>query len=318
MPVSIKGSGGGGVTLDAGAAATDTTLTLPNVSGTVLQSGTAVTAAQGGTGLTSPGTSGNVLTSDGTGWTSAAAKVIDVQQFDTAGSGTPWTKPAGYSATSRVLIQAWGGGGSGSRNSTAASCGGGGGGGYNERWLTLSQLGATETVTIGAGGASRTGSNQAGDQGVNTTVGSLITAYGGAGGLITSGGGGGGGQLSAGSGQAPGRPFFQVSESGGNYKQGYGADGGSALGERDALFHGGGGGLGTTAAASGSSSVWGGGGGGGGNATAAAGTSSFGGNGGAGGATGTAGTQPGGGGGGGTATSGAGAAGRVIITVFPA
>jgi hypothetical protein len=46
-----------------------------------------------------------------------------------------------------------------------ASCGGGGGGGYNERWLCLSQLGATETVTIGAGGASRTGSNQAGAQG---------------------------------------------------------------------------------------------------------------------------------------------------------
>ena len=72
MPVSIKGTGGGGVTLDAGAAASSTTLTLPNTSGTILQSGTAVTAAQGGTGLTSPGTSGNVLTSNGTAWTSAA------------------------------------------------------------------------------------------------------------------------------------------------------------------------------------------------------------------------------------------------------
>ena len=36
MPVSIKGSGGGGVTLDAGAAATNTTLTLPNTTGTVV------------------------------------------------------------------------------------------------------------------------------------------------------------------------------------------------------------------------------------------------------------------------------------------
>ena len=35
MPVSIKGTGGGGVTLDAGAAASTTTLTLPNVNGTV-------------------------------------------------------------------------------------------------------------------------------------------------------------------------------------------------------------------------------------------------------------------------------------------
>ena len=103
MPVSIKGTGGGSVTLTAGAAAADTTLTIPNVTGTVLQSGTAVTVAQGGTGLatltaannalystsssamtagtlpaaaggtglTAPGTSGNVLTSNGTAWTSA-------------------------------------------------------------------------------------------------------------------------------------------------------------------------------------------------------------------------------------------------------
>jgi hypothetical protein len=71
MPVAIKGSGGGSVSLTAGAAASDTTLTLPNTTGTVLTTGTAVTAAQGGTGLTSPGTSGNVLTSNGTSWTSA-------------------------------------------------------------------------------------------------------------------------------------------------------------------------------------------------------------------------------------------------------
>jgi len=61
MPVSIKGSGGGGVTLDAGAAASATTLTLPNVSGTVLQSGTAVTVAQGGTGLTTMTAANNAL-----------------------------------------------------------------------------------------------------------------------------------------------------------------------------------------------------------------------------------------------------------------
>ena len=267
-----------------------------------------------------PGTNGNVLTSNGTTWTSTAPTlaVINAQTFNTTPSAPGWTKPAGYSANSRVLIQAWGGGGSGSRNSTAGSCGGGGGGGYNERWMTLSDMGATETITIGAGGASRTGSNQAGAQGGDTSVGSLITAYGGAGGTVSSGGGGGGGQLSAGSTTAPGRPLIQTDESGGAFKQGGGSGTVTTANINDALFHGGGGGYGTAAAGSGSSSVWGGGGGGGGNATAAAGTSSFGGNGGAGGATGTAGTQPGGGGGGGTATSGAGAAGRVIITVFPA
>lgn len=67
------------------------TYTLPDVSGTVLTSGTAVTVAQGGTGLgtlttgnvilgagtgnvtfVAPGTSGNLLQSNGTTWTSAA------------------------------------------------------------------------------------------------------------------------------------------------------------------------------------------------------------------------------------------------------
>jgi hypothetical protein len=58
MPVAIKGSGGGSVTLDAGAAAADTTLTLPNTSGTVIN--------------TAPSTVGNVLTSNGTAWVSSA------------------------------------------------------------------------------------------------------------------------------------------------------------------------------------------------------------------------------------------------------
>ena len=72
MPIAIKGSGGGSVTLDSSTAASDTTLTLPNANGTVLHSGTTVTAAQGGTGLISPGASGNVLTSNGTTWVSSA------------------------------------------------------------------------------------------------------------------------------------------------------------------------------------------------------------------------------------------------------
>jgi hypothetical protein len=38
MPVAIKGTGGGSVTLSAAAAATDTTLTLPNTTGTVIYS----------------------------------------------------------------------------------------------------------------------------------------------------------------------------------------------------------------------------------------------------------------------------------------
>jgi len=148
MPVTIKSTGGGSVTVQAPNTASDYTVDFPAANGTmIVASGGVVPASQGGTGLSSPGTSGNVLTSNGTAWTSAAAPVINVQTFTSSGT---WTKPAGYSASSRVLIQAWGGGGSGARSALGA--GGGGGGGYNERWVTLSTMGATETITIGAGG----------------------------------------------------------------------------------------------------------------------------------------------------------------------
>ena len=52
-----------------------------------------LSAAGGGTGLTSPGTSGNVLTSDGTGWTSATPTYVP------AGALLMWgtaTAPTGY------------------------------------------------------------------------------------------------------------------------------------------------------------------------------------------------------------------------------
>ena len=44
MPVSIKGTGGGSVTLTASTAASDTTVTLPNVTGTAVVS-TAVSSS---------------------------------------------------------------------------------------------------------------------------------------------------------------------------------------------------------------------------------------------------------------------------------
>ena len=71
--IVVAGDTSGTVTISAPAVAGTPTLTLPTTTGTILTSGTAVTAAQGGTGLTSPGTAGNLLTSDGTTWTSAAA-----------------------------------------------------------------------------------------------------------------------------------------------------------------------------------------------------------------------------------------------------
>jgi hypothetical protein len=341
MPVSLKSSGGGSVTMDVPSTASTFTLTLPAANGTVLQSGTAVTVAQGGTGLATltannvvlgngtgtpnfvaPGTNGNVLTSNGTTWTSAtpATSVINVQTFTSSGT---WTKPS-YAAGSRVFIQAWGGGGSGGKLTGT----GGGGGGYNERWLTLSQMGATETITIGAGGAAKT-TNGNGNVGGTTTAGSLVSAYGGGGGrgagTASDTGGGGGGQLSAGATgtqpqASPGKPYIVAKYDSGIgvvYFQGSGPDNGGSN-ECDALYHGAGGANIQVGVAAGIS-VWGGGGGGASSVNTAGGASRYGGSGGAGGTSGTAGTQPAGGGGGSTSgNSGAGGDGQVIITVFPA
>lgn len=63
---------------------------------------------------------------------------------------------AGGSANTAGTAPGGGGGGSTTGGSNGAGYGGGGGA-YNSRWLNLSQLGATETVTVGAGGTTSSG-----------------------------------------------------------------------------------------------------------------------------------------------------------------
>jgi hypothetical protein len=80
MPVIINGTTG---------------VTFPN--GVTMSDGTSapVTAAQGGTGLSSVGTAGNVLTSNGTTWVSQAAAAFDagtVMLFAQTSAPTGWTK----------------------------------------------------------------------------------------------------------------------------------------------------------------------------------------------------------------------------------
>ncbi len=289
---------------------------------------------------TAAGTSGQLLQSNGASaptWaTVTATPGVNVQTF--TGSGT-WSKPAGYASTSRVLIQCWGAGGSGSKNSFACcgiikQGGGGGGGGYNYRWTTLSALGATETVTIGAGGTAVSAANTSGNSGGTTSFGSLTYAYGGAGGSSGGAGGGGGGQLSAGSGAQSGSPTpASINVGNSIFPEGAGGANGTSSSNApgvSALYKGGGGGatfysLGNYGqGANGGAAVWGGGGGGGGGydvtyGPGTGGASSYGGAGSNGTTTtaASAGTQPGGGGGGTkTGTSGAGGAGQVIVTVF--
>jgi hypothetical protein len=245
--------------------------------------------------------------------TSGCSGCANIQVFDASGT---WTKPTGGN---RVLVQAWGAGGGGTDGDSGSETGSGGGGGsYVERWFLMSELGSTETVTVGAGGLAAQGGGDAAVGG-NTTFGSLLTAYGGGGagfnvGGGTAGGGGGAGTLGVGQ--------TITSDTGGT-----GGLPSAAAAGADSGFGAGGGGGGSAGAAGGSSTY---GGGGGGGSTLAGGSSVFGGGGGgftggssiyggAGGGNGANGTAPGGGGGLGTngsTNAGDGAAGRVVVIVY--
>jgi len=117
-------------------------------SGDVTLAGTLV-VANGGTGLTSPGTSGNVLTSNGTAWTSAAptSSFIGSQGQVFTSSGT-FTVPSGITAVKVTVIG--GGGNGGNATGTTSSAGGGGGGGCAIEYVTGLTPGGTVTVTVGA------------------------------------------------------------------------------------------------------------------------------------------------------------------------
>lgn len=228
------------------------------------------------------------------GNTITAAKPADQQVFTSSGT---WTKPSGFGAKAYVLIECWGGGGGGSRSNALGGLSGGGGGAYKYRRILLSSLGATETVTIGAGGTGRTGSTGSGTNGGDTTFGSWVAAYGGSGGLTSGTSPGGGSFVPA------GQQIFS--------------------GKLDAVlpYDGGSGANGGTPAAAPGNAVYGGAGGGGAASGVAmtGGTSQFGGSGGNAGNPPTAGAQPGGGGGGGGGTNidGAnGGAGKCVVTVF--
>ena len=221
----------------------NTTGTAANVTGIVA-------VANGGTGLATltansvllgngtstplavaPGTTGNVLASNGTTWVSISV-APDVQ---TITSTSTWTKPTGGQTMARIMV--WGGGQGGTPS------GGGNGGGYNEQTVPISYLAATVTATVGAGGAGGSGGTggtsafplatavngvstvSAGGGGVSGTVQPYLypgadniggptyngygggigsSSYGGAGGPSLWGGAGGGGNVNSNNGFAPG------------------------------------------------------------------------------------------------------------------
>jgi hypothetical protein len=179
--VVIAGNTSGSVTLDAPAVAGTTVLTLPATSGTVIVGTAGVTSvASGGTGaatltadnvilgngtsavqFVAPGSSGNVLTSNGTTWTSAAAAGGQLQTELFTAPGT-WTKPASCTQV-RVTVVGGGAGGQPARS--------GGVGGF--AIATNIPVSAPVTITVGAGG------NSPGGSGGTSSFGPAVSATGG-------------------------------------------------------------------------------------------------------------------------------------------
>lgn len=100
-----------------------------------------------------------------------------VQTF--TGNGT-YTPAAGIKYAV-VEVQAGGGGG----NSSSSYGGGGGGGGYAKKIVSSATIGASQTITVGAGGAP-------GSDGGNSSFGAIVTATGGTHGVDGAIGGDGG------------------------------------------------------------------------------------------------------------------------------
>ena len=139
--------------------------------------------------LTTTGTSGASTYNTSTGalnipsYAGSAATPV-TQIFISSGTYTP-TVGMRY-----VTVKAVGGGGSGSgSNGSAAGTGSvgvaGSGAGTVEVLLTAAQIGVSQAVTIGAGGAAG-GAAGAGNVGGNTTLGTLFNANGGNGGGLVS------------------------------------------------------------------------------------------------------------------------------------
>jgi hypothetical protein len=111
-----------------------------------------------------------VLNEAGTGFDSFVLNSFE-KTFDTSST---FTKPPGYKKTFDGM--AWSAGASGARG-TSVDMRGGNGGGCFPFSLPVASFGATEPITIGAGGAART-TDGACNVGGNTTIGSLLTVYG--------------------------------------------------------------------------------------------------------------------------------------------
>jgi hypothetical protein len=201
------------VELTANAAVTtNRTVTFPDAD---INFTTGLSATLGGTGITSAGTSGNVLTSNGTAWVSQAISAGGDYVMQIYTTPATWTKPAAIKAV-KVTIVGGGGAGGGTAHPAGSKAGGGGAGGAGILYLDAPAIPGPITVTVGTGG---TGGTSTGPSGGTSSFGPLLSATGGAGGGAPAGGtgtGGAGGTVST--------PGVTLLASGGAGSAGYAGD----------------------------------------------------------------------------------------------
>ena len=202
--------GTGTVTIASPNTNSDQTLTLPDATGTLLSTGSVVTVPQGGTGASTltannvilgngtsavgfvaPGSNGNILTSNGTTWTSAAAAAsytgISSQLF--VANGT-FTVPAGITQVVITVVGGGGGGGGCAGSACGQTEGGVGGfGGSSMAYVTGRTPGGTISITVGGAGTAGTSGGTIGGTGGTSSAASYASATGGTGGRYNQSGG---------------------------------------------------------------------------------------------------------------------------------
>jgi hypothetical protein len=168
--VNLSLAGAQTVTMPAAASFSRRIITVRNPTTTSKLFAAVYTTLLGATATAIPAGSSLTLQSNGSVWQviDESNRVPNVQTFTASGTYTP---TQGMKSAIVELV----GGGAGGRPSIAAlalevSVGGGGGnGGYIKALVTAAQIGASQVVTIGAGGAAAT-------NGGNTTFGALLNA----------------------------------------------------------------------------------------------------------------------------------------------
>jgi len=212
--------------------------------GTIVSLTTPLGAGSGGTGLSTltansvllgngisavqlvaPSTSGNVLTSNGTTWSSARTVVPTIQAFTSTGT---FTIPA---SVTKVKVTVVGGGGGGRSTTGNTGAGGGGAGGAAIEVISGLTPGGTVTVTVGAGGAANT-------DGGTSSFGAYLSATGGSAAPNVSsnywaggaGGTGSGGDINFTGGAGQGGPGIQTISGGVSGNGGASIFGGAGLG----------------------------------------------------------------------------------------